>query len=301
MAEPPRKNPSVTESLPNAWRKSRGLYPYEVNYIRKIFKNSLRYDKVRITRDHWFSKGSTRVVGNTINFTSDYGGEYLFEDTPEQGLNDAGLLLLGHEIGHVWQYQNGGWAYAGESLTKQAAGFYATGSRNTAYDWQTAVEWDLPWEQWGPEQQAESIDQWNQAMRVTGDEDLIEKLQPYVEKARRGEGVTKFSPAGTAVCVAVGAGIGYLVKKCKGAQIGAAFGFVVNLPWNAWFLKKPGLKSTLGSALWTESLFQDNKLPMAWEEQSSEDLKKQYGMMTEQEERALRGQIQSVGMTSQKP
>lgn len=237
MAEPKRTNPISQKDLPSNWNWGRHLLPYEVEYVRKIYGDSVCYDKVKVTRDHWFSKGSTRVVGNTINFTSHYGGEWLWEDTTEQGLTDSGLLLLGHEIGHVWQFQNGGWAYAGDALIKQAAGFYSTGSRNTAYDWQTAVQWDIPWKDWGPEQQAEIIDQWNIAMRVTGNKDMIAKAQPYVEKARRREGVTQFSVPGAAVCVFIASGIGYLVKKGTGAKVGAGFGLLVNLPWNRWLLK----------------------------------------------------------------
>jgi hypothetical protein len=231
--------PSVTKSLPHAFRKGRKLTPKEIDYVKRIYGDSVRYDKVRITRDHWFAYGSTRVTGNTINFTSDYGGEYLFEDTPEQQLNEAGLKILGHEIGHVWQFQNGGWAYAGDSVAKQTAGHYATGSRNTAYDWQSAVDWDIPWKKWGPEQQAEVIDRWNLAKHHDNNEELAEKLFPFVEKARRGEGVVQFSIPGTVVCCLILSGVGYLIKKKKGAAYGAAAGFLINLPWNKWFLKKP--------------------------------------------------------------
>lgn len=234
----PKPVPSVTESLPNAWRKARNLYPKEIDYCKLIYGESIDYSKVKITRDHWFSKGSTRVVGNTINFTSDYGGKYLFEDTPEQQLNEAGLLLLGHEIGHVWQFQNGGWAYAGDALTKQAAGFYSTGSRNTAYDYQTAIEWRIPWEKWGPEQQAEVIDQWNYARHKKDKPKVLKKLQPYVEKARKGEGATQFSIPGTVVSCAVASGIGYLIRKGRGATCGALFGILVNLPWNGWAMRR---------------------------------------------------------------
>jgi hypothetical protein len=243
----PPPPPSITESLPHAFRKSRPLYPKEIAYIREIFGPSMRYDKVRITRDHWLSKGSTRVTGNTINFTSFYAGEPLFEDTPEQALNQTGLDLLGHEAMHVWQFQNGGWAYAGDALAKQAAGFYSTGSRNTAYDWQTAVEWELPWEKWGPEQQAQAIDDWNLARRgresgsgaaVSGGEELVEQLQPYADKVKQGKGATKFSYPGTLISAFILGGIGYIAKKGPGTATGIAIAVLINLPWNYWFLKK---------------------------------------------------------------
>jgi hypothetical protein len=248
----PKPKPGVTDSLKHAFRHSRKLYPREVAYIKEIFGPSMRYDKVRITRDHWFAYGSTRVTGNTINFASFYAGEAIFEDTPEEHLTQAGLDLLGHEAMHVWQYQNGGWAYAGDALAKQSAGFYSTGSRNTAYDWQTAVEWEIPWKNWGPEQQAQAIDDWNLAKRkrksgsgaaVSGGKELVEKLQPYADKVKKGQGATQFSIPGTLVCVLVASGIGYLIKKCPGAQYGAAFGVLINLPWQKWCLKKPGLSA----------------------------------------------------------
>ena len=245
-----KKHPGVTDSLPNAFRKGRKLYPTEIEYVRDIFGPSVRYDKVRITRDHWFSYGSTRVTGNTINFTSFYGGEAIFEDTPEEHLTEAGLDLLGHELMHTWQYQNGGIAYAGDAVTKQAAGFYATGSRNTAYDWQTALEWEIPWDRWGPEQQAEAIDQWNLARRGVsswsdaakqGGQELIDKVAPFVEKVRRGEGAVKYSIPGIVLLSFIFGGVGYILKKRCGATWGVILGVLANLPWNYWYLEKPGL------------------------------------------------------------
>jgi hypothetical protein len=244
----PKPVPSIDKDLPYHFGKCRKLTAKEIAYAKEILGNSVRYDKVRISRDHWFSyPRQTRVTGNTINFSSHYGGEPLFEDTETWQLNKAGLDLLGHEIIHVWQYQNGGWAYAGDALTKQAAGAYSTGSRNTAYDWQTALEWELPWEKWGPEQQAQAIDDWNLAKRKrevgssyssTSGKELVEKLQPYVDKARKGQGATEFSVPGTIVCCLVASGIGYLVKKHPGLQAGLAIGLLINLPWNKWFLRK---------------------------------------------------------------
>jgi hypothetical protein len=245
----PKPVPDITETLPHAFRKSRKLTPKEITYVREIFGDSLNYDKVRVTRDHWFALGSTRVVGNTINFTSSRGGEFLFEDTPEWQLNKVGLDLLGHEIGHVWQYQNGGWAYAGDSLAKQAAGAYSTGSRNTAYDWKEAHYWEIPWTKWGPEQQAQAIDDWNMALRYDREnkKDLIEKLQPFVDKARQGIGPPRFSVPGAVVTSLVfgslGCGIAHLLQADKKTYSGAgvALGLLVSLPWNKWYLKKPKL------------------------------------------------------------
>lgn len=234
----PEETP-VTDSLPHAFRKSRPLYAREIEYLKKIFGPSLDYNKIRITRDHWLSYGSTRVTGNTINFTSFYAGEPLFEDVAGEPLTRAGLDLLGHEAMHVWQYQNGGWAYAADALFKQAAGYYSTGSRNTAYDWQTAIEWDIPWNKWGPEQQAQAIDDWNLASRKhKPDKELIQKLHPFVVKVRQGEGAVKYSIPGIVVSAVVLSGIGYLIKKLPGVYAGLAIAILLNLPWNHWKKKK---------------------------------------------------------------
>ncbi len=247
-APKPKNPPDVSSDLPHAFRAGRPLYPKEVAYLREIFQDSLDYDKIRITRDHWISYGSTRVVGNTIHLTSQRGGVFLFEDTPEQALNQAGLDLIGHEAMHVWQFQNGGWAYIGSGLPKQLAGYYATGSRNTAYDWRMAVKWEIPWEQWGTEQQAQVIDQWNLATRgrlPAGSDpeppcgscdpsDLIETAKPYLEKVRRGEGAPQFSVPGTVVACAVLGGLSYLAAGASSVKYGVTAGVLLNLPWNGW-------------------------------------------------------------------
>lgn len=211
----------------------RKLYPEEISHVKDIFKDSIDYDKVRVTKGHLFSKGATRTVGNVIHFPV----ESFYPD--QDKLLPENLQTLSHELVHIWQYQNGGWAYAFESLAKQAAGFYSTGSRNTAYDWKTAVEWSIPWEDWGPEQQAAAIEEWGVANR-SGNSALSSQLLPYVDKVRSRKGAAQFSPAGAVVSVSVGAGIGYLIRKRSGAQIGGLIGLLLNFPWNSWLRKKNG-------------------------------------------------------------
>lgn len=227
---------TVKEILPRSFRKGRPLHPEELDYVKKIFGDSIDYGKVRITRDHWFSSGSTRVIGNTIHFTSDYGDDFHFLDNPRQDLSREGYATLAHEMAHVWQYQNGGFAYAPEALIKQAAAAYATGSRNTAYDWRIAYDWDLPWESWGPEQQATAIEDWNKAF-YAGDDETMRILAPYMEKVRAGEGAPQYSPVGIALFSLVGAGLGYWANKESGAAIGAGLGVLAMLPWNKWLKK----------------------------------------------------------------
>lgn len=230
------KEPGKPEVLPGAFRRGRKLYPEELEYVKQVFKDSVDYDKVRITRDHWFSTGSTRVVGNTIHFTTDGGYDYHFLPGPGDRLSQEGMNTLAHEMAHIWQFQNGGWAYAVEALAKQAAGAYATGSRNTAYDWKTAVEWEVPWSKWGPEQQATAIEEWGLALR-SGNKEMLDEIAPYMEKVWKGEGAPQISPIGIAIFGTVGAGLGYLLNKKnrkRGALLGAGAGVLINLPWNKW-------------------------------------------------------------------
>jgi len=58
------------------------------------------------------------VVGNDIFLPSEDKDEMPVFDT-DGTLTPEGLALLGHEAGHVWQNQNEGTGYIGESLLGQ--------------------------------------------------------------------------------------------------------------------------------------------------------------------------------------
>jgi ABC-type molybdate transport system substrate-binding protein len=78
---------------------------------------------------------------------------------------DPGLLVLAHEMGHVWQYQNGGLAYIPSSLIPQIVAGITGRSRNDAYNWKDAVRNNIDWADWNAEQQAECISDYNEALR----------------------------------------------------------------------------------------------------------------------------------------
>jgi hypothetical protein len=78
-----------------------------------------------------------------------------------------GLGTLIHELGHVWQYQNGGLAYIPLSLIAQLKGFLKSGSRDAAYNWEAADAAGLPWEKWNPEQQASAMEYYNYYLRLS--------------------------------------------------------------------------------------------------------------------------------------
>lgn len=169
-----------------ASRRSRSLSQPERDYLFDIYRDSVDYDKVTITRGSALAAGAARTTGNTINLQD----EHFKADTLE--LSDEGLLVLAHEMGHVWQYQNGGLAYIPSSLIPQLVAAVKGQSRNVAYDWRTAAAKKLPWHEWNAEQQAECISDYNEALRKVqagtakpADYRTCALALPYIELVRR--------------------------------------------------------------------------------------------------------------------
>ena len=168
-----------------ASRRSRSLTGDEKAYLREIFHDAVDYDKVTITRGSALSTGAARTVGNTINLQD----QHFVGDTMD--LSDAGKLVLAHEMGHVWQYQNGGLSYIPSSLIPQIVAGLSGQSRNAAYDWRNAVRNHIDWSEWNAEQQAECISDYNEALRrinagnaTLEDYDTITLAQPFIELVR---------------------------------------------------------------------------------------------------------------------
>lgn len=169
-----------------ASRRSRSLTGPEKAYLQEIFHDAVDYDKVTITRGSALSVGAARTTGNTINLQD----EHFKGDTME--LSDAGLLVLAHETGHVWQYQNGGLSYIPSSLIPQIVAGLTGQSRNVAYDWRNAVRNHIDWADWNAEQQAECISDYNEAFRRTQDGtatlkdyETVTLAQPFIEFVRQ--------------------------------------------------------------------------------------------------------------------
>jgi hypothetical protein len=178
-----------------ATTRSRPLTAEEIRYAREIYVDSIDYSKVTITRDSVLSLGAPRTIGNTIHLKSSWGA--FVGDTLE--LTDRGKLTLIHEMGHVWQYQNGGLAYIPDSLIAQLRAWVGGGGRGGAYDWRAAHRDGIPWEDWNPEQQAGAIEEYNKLLRkqqagnaTTQDLHVLSILLPYVEMVRRREGAPTF-------------------------------------------------------------------------------------------------------------
>lgn len=114
-------------------------------------------------------------------------------------LTEQGKQTLIHEMGHVWQYQNGGLAYIPESLWAQGKAAINGGSRNQAYDWKAAYASGQPWEKWNPEQQAEAIQDYNTLLRKNKDGTAtvaelseLSTLLPYMQKVWNRQGAPSF-------------------------------------------------------------------------------------------------------------
>ena len=175
----------------DATTRSRKLSSDEITMAREIFRDSIDYTEIEITRDSMYSAGAPRTIGNTIHLRSDWG--HFQGDTLD--LTDKGRETLIHEMTHVWQYQNGGLAYIPLSLIAQLRARISSGDRNAAYNWRAAHDAGIPWEEWNPEQQAAAVEEYNRLLGLTRDgrataEDYqtLAILLPYIERVRRGEG-----------------------------------------------------------------------------------------------------------------
>ena len=190
-----------------ASRRSRSLTSDEKTYLREVFHDAVDYDKVTITRGSALSTGAARTTGDTINLQE----EHFRGDTME--LSPSGLLTLAHEMGHVWQYQNGGLAYIPSSLIPQIVAGLSGQSRNAAYDWRNAVRNHIEWSEWNAEQQAECISDYNEALRrindgtaTLEDYDTVTLAQPFIELVRERIGAPGSSRKHRETPAAAGAG-----------------------------------------------------------------------------------------------
>jgi len=176
------------------WRGERPLTAYERSQAEKIYQSSIDYDKVSIAAGSLGSVGASRTIGNTICLQDEE-----FQDNTSS-LKPEALSTLIHELGHVWQYQHGGLAYIPDALSAQAASTLATGDRDGAYEWRTAVEAGKEWKDWNAEQQAEAMadyfdaDQRIEAAKAAGsrpapkDLEIVRTLEQYRSDVRSGKG-----------------------------------------------------------------------------------------------------------------
>lgn len=153
----------------------RKLSDHEIAVLRKVYGDSIDYDQVRI-KEGFAGLFST----NDRPFT--HGNTIYMKD---EKITDA---LLIHEMGHVWQHQNGGTDYMSEALTSQWWGH--------GYDWQASVP-GTEWKDLEPEQQAEFLETafksgyFNNPGGGTfmwGGVDYTDYLEKALQQVRAGEG-----------------------------------------------------------------------------------------------------------------
>jgi hypothetical protein len=176
--------------------RSRRLTSGERNYLWDVYWDSVNYSQVTITRGSSLATFTATTTGNTVNLkASHFRGDTL-------DLSDFGFLVLAHEIGHVWQYQHGGLTYIPDSLIAQGRAGLSSGSRIGAYDWKPLVRRNVPWAEWNPEQQAQCMSDYNEALRRSRarggrsdgspreliDNQTLAMAQPYVDLVRQGIG-----------------------------------------------------------------------------------------------------------------
>jgi hypothetical protein len=149
--------------------KRRPLSPTERAAAFALFADSIDYDAVAISCNSLWATFSATATGNTVNLRADH----FIPGTLE--LSEAGRRVLIHELGHVWQYQNGGIGYVRSSLIAQLHAWLMTGSRKVAYDWHRAARNGRPWSCWNAEQQAECLSNYHEArLRVAAERELPE-------------------------------------------------------------------------------------------------------------------------------
>lgn len=173
---------SAIQTLVGLQKPERKLTDQEIGEIRKVYGNSIDYSKVRVVEGGGLiSAGAARTVGNTI---------YIPKDK-----SPVSASLLMHEMGHVWQYQNGGSDYMSEALAGQAVG--------DGYNYTKGLDEGKSWKDLNPEQQADLMrDAYNSGYFdstspnfgrfVSPDNmrDYTPQLEEALRQARAGKGAT---------------------------------------------------------------------------------------------------------------
>jgi len=132
------------------------------NYIEAIYgqgeDSSIEYEDVRVVIGGYNTLPGSgiapHVTGNTVYIPESYvdrdaNGNYTIKQDK--------LDTVGHEMGHVWQNQNGGGDYMAESLIDQVEASRG-GSRNDAYNGEKRLNAGVPFNDLTPEQQANVAD-----------------------------------------------------------------------------------------------------------------------------------------------
>lgn len=113
----------------------------QIAELYKVFGDSIDYERVRLKVGRlgllsW--AGRAFVLGHTLYFPRDI-------PPSASGALQLPMHLLVHELGHVWQYQNGGTDYVCETLWPRWFGH--------GFDWREALDEGWGWRELDPDQQ----------------------------------------------------------------------------------------------------------------------------------------------------
>jgi hypothetical protein len=141
---------------------ARGLNADERKYLEAIYGDSIDYDMIRVKPGGPLNDAmAPHTVGNTVYMPAD-------NFNPDGTLTKDGLETLGHEVGHVWQNQNGGGDYIHNALFAQLWGSITGGSRDAAYDWRKALANGESFESMNDEERAEVVEDIGKALENDG-------------------------------------------------------------------------------------------------------------------------------------
>ena len=132
----------------------RGLRDDEIAELRKVFGDTIDYSKVKVhdnVKDGLLGSNRAMSLGGHIYMPGDKTSDPSYFNT------------LVHEMGHVWQSQNGGPDYAAKALEAQLFGDGDGGWGQRGYDWEAGIAAGKSWAEQSPEQQAELISNAHQA------------------------------------------------------------------------------------------------------------------------------------------
>jgi hypothetical protein len=131
---------SAVQTLIGLEPVGRKLTEDEIAELRKVYGDSIDYSNVRI------KEGNAGLMG--------LGGRpFTHGDTiyiPKDKLPLTKDLLV-HEMGHVWQHQNGGTDYMSEAIIAQ--------NGSDKYDFEKGIKAGKSWSELNPEQQSELLEQ----------------------------------------------------------------------------------------------------------------------------------------------
>ena len=141
---------------------ARGLNSDERAYLEAIYGDSIDYDMIRVKPGGPLNDAmAPHTVGNTV-----YMPANLFDANGK--LTPQGLDTLGHEVGHVWQNQNGGGDYIHNALFAQLWGAITSGSRDAAYNWREALSNGESFESMNDEERAKVMEDIGTALQNDG-------------------------------------------------------------------------------------------------------------------------------------